>query len=215
MPTVLISEWAKKAAHELDTAREAVATRKRGPNDVYDYVDLKIKGTDLDHAAILSNPDDAQRINEMASQDARTLQAYMATINAWKGYIDGRRVGLTAWQRHRALAVKELEYRHALVGKTKHVIKEANRSAADAMKALIKDMAMPSETITGQAAIIAALYATTHRAIAALAEHHTSKEIDEILGDRSVALIREIERWLRRAAWEKPGQATVTATKEA
>lgn len=80
MVSVLISEWARKAAHELDDWRDRwLASKER---DLYLEPPLwaaNIKG-DLDHEEIISNKELATKYIGLLIEDIHLLQDYLTEL---------------------------------------------------------------------------------------------------------------------------------------
>lgn len=207
MTTVLISEWARKAAHNLDMARDAVTTRQRGSSEVHDFCDLKIKGR-INHASVLTDPKEAARILEMAREDSYTLQTYLTHLKGTRGWIGNERVPRHAWERHRTIAAHELHYRHALSAALRSAAAKAKKTEKP-KKAIEPEYTIREECIAGLAPgrfsepgtqLLGRVYGAHRRMLKALSQHYTTEEIDEILGEDAIQVLRMIERHVQRAA---------------
>lgn len=120
MVKVLISEWARKAAHELDDWRDRWLASKE--KDIYAdglLQKVNIKG-EIVHDEVLSTEASADRYCKLATEDIHILQGYLALMKGWKigggkWKIESRYVSKQEFNSHRSAVIEELNYKHRLV----------------------------------------------------------------------------------------------------
>lgn len=123
MKQVLVSEWASKAAHNLDMTRDTWVSQRA----TSDFIEPQLKelriDDRIDHAAVLGGTyDQIQRLYGDAVWDTNALEAFLSKINAEK-LIDGLGYPRHVFEAYRSRVVKELAYKKTLCS----VAKEAMR----------------------------------------------------------------------------------------
>lgn len=145
MKKVLVSEWARRAAHELDDWRSRWLNQRE--NDTYVFYDahrINIKD-DLNHEEVLSNLEIAQKHRLSVVQDCETLQRYLTSLKSgrlggaqWE--VAGRSVSRENYENHRLTVVGELNYKMQLLRDVNSAIKQLsikqhkNKTRRDAWK---------------------------------------------------------------------------------
>lgn len=128
-PAVLVSEWARNAAHDLDYKHRGWAKRRQEDK----YADQNLAETtlreDLDHLAILLSYDMIKSHLAKARNDRSALKAYIKFLNATRGYIARKPVGEQQWAAHKIAHQAEMAYKSMLCDVLGQRLKELNIAA--------------------------------------------------------------------------------------
>lgn len=128
-PTVLVSEWARNAAHQLDYKHRGWKRRMQEDK----FADQNLADTllreDLDHYSLLMSYDMVKACLAKARNDRKLLKAYIKFLNATRGYVARRQVGDQQWAAHKIAHQAEIAYKSLLCDVLTERLKEWNIAA--------------------------------------------------------------------------------------
>lgn len=128
-PTVLVSEWARKAAHDLDYKHRGWVRRMEEDQFAAQNLAETTLRENLDHLSILLSYDMVKTHLFKARSDRFLLKQYIKFLNATRGYIARKQVGEQQWAAHRLAHQAERAYKSMLCDVLGERLKEFNINA--------------------------------------------------------------------------------------
>ena len=121
MVKVIVSEWTRRAAHNLDMRRDEWLSQKAPTVFVEPELQKLQIDSKIDHiAALTGSYDRIIALSMKARHDVAVLQSYLAKINSTKT-INDERVPKHVFEAYRSRVVKEVHYKQFLCTVTKEV----------------------------------------------------------------------------------------------
>lgn len=109
--TVLISEWARKAAHELnDRHHNWIEARLKDEFADENLNEAQLRDA-IDHTAMLMKWDLIEEYLPKLERDLSMIYAYISFLQRNKEYVSRRKVGLQQWAAHLLAQQEELAYK--------------------------------------------------------------------------------------------------------
>lgn len=142
LPFVLVSEFSRRAAHELDNVRFEFLEFKKVDTfyalPVGEEYHPGIPDT-VDHFALLSDTEHLEQNYVVAQADVRKMQAYLALLNVNK-MIGGKNVSLQEFNAHREAIAKHTRYRENLSSQLRAQIRNFKAITHDQFSALNREV---------------------------------------------------------------------------
>ena len=131
--TVLVAEWARKAAHELnDRHHNWIEARSRDEFSEENLSESQVRET-LDHAALLMRWELIEEYLPKVQRDHDMIYAYISHLRRTKGYVGRRRVTKQQWSAHLLSQQEELAYKVFLLRVLKRRLGEYRYTANSAV----------------------------------------------------------------------------------
>lgn len=131
--TLLVSEWARKAAHELnDKHHNWIEARTKDEFDIDNLSNAQLRDA-IDHSVLLMRWQSVREYLPKVTRDFQMIEAYLAYLNANKGYVGRRQVARQQWEAHKLAQKEEMAYKRALMVTLRERSRQFN-SASDLMR---------------------------------------------------------------------------------
>ena len=146
MVKVLVSEWTRKAAHNLDFAREQWIASRSASN----LTDVAVSGLrlrdDFDHSDIWGYRLDAVTdVHTNAVHDVHLLQSHLTSISIQRK-VDGEVLPRLQYETYRAMVIKRLQYVQMIASVCRKVMERFKRDLLVSRSSTIEDLS-PVEII--------------------------------------------------------------------